>query len=97
VGAVAGAIAGVAGLGTAITNYKTTREQIKADERMYRMQMLQSKQDAASSSQMVKVGLVQAKQQADAQAKIAKTVVTGIGAVAVLGGLLWIGKDLLKD
>jgi hypothetical protein len=46
---------------------------------------------------MIKVGLVQAKQQADAQAKIAKTVVMGLGAVVVLGGLLWIGKDLLKD
>jgi hypothetical protein len=97
VGAVAGAIAGVAGLGTAIVQAKSMREQSKADERMYRMQMLQSKQDSASSSQMIKVGLVQAKQQADAQAKIAKTVVMGLGAVVVLGGLLWIGKDLLKD
>ena len=97
VGAVAGAIEGVAGLGTAVVNYKTTREQIKADERMYRMQMLQSKQDAASSTQIAKVGLIQAKQQSDAQAKLAKTVVMGLGAIAVLGGLLWIGKDLLKD
>jgi hypothetical protein len=97
VSATAGAVSSVADASAAYINYKTTREQIKADEKMYRMQMLQSQRDAASSTQMAKVGLVQAKQQADAQAKLAKTVVMGIGAIAVLGGLLWIGKDLLKD
>jgi hypothetical protein len=95
--AVSGAVSAVAGVGTAVVQYKTAREQIKADERMYRMQMLQSQRDAASSTQMAKVSLIQGKQQSDAQAKIAKTVVLGLGAVAVLGGLLWIGKDLLKD
>ena len=97
VSATAGAVPSVADASAAYINYKTTREQIKADEKMYRMQMLQSQRDAASSTQMAKVSLIQGKQQSDAQAKIAKTVVLGLGAVAVLGGLLWIGKDLLKD
>jgi hypothetical protein len=95
--AVSGAVEAVAGVGTAYIGLKTAREQIKADEKMYRMQMLQSQRDAASTTQMAKVSLVQGKQQADAQAKLAKTVVLGLGAIAVLGGLLWIGKDLLKD
>jgi hypothetical protein len=95
--ASATAVSAVSGVASAYIGLKTMREQNKADEKMYRMQMLQSKQDAATSTQMAKVGLVQAKQQADAQAKVAKTVVMGIGAIAVLGGLLWIGKDLLKD
>lgn len=95
--AVSGAVSAVSGVASAYIGYKTVREQLKADEKSQRLQMIQSRQDAASSTQMAKVSLIQGKQQADAQAKLAKTVVTGLGAIAVLGGLLWIGKDLLKD
>jgi hypothetical protein len=95
--AVSGAVSAVSGVASAYIGLKTMREQSKADEKMYRMQMVQAKNDATAGTQMAKISLAQAAQSGATQAKLAKTVVTGIGAIAVLGGLLWIGKDLLKD
>jgi hypothetical protein len=90
-------VSAVSGVASAYIGLKTMREQVKADEKSQRLQMLQSRQDASMSTQMAKIGLAQAAQTGASQAKLAKTLVTGLGAIAVLGGLLWIGKDLLKD
>ena len=91
------AVSAVSGAVTAGVNAKSQREQAKSDEQMARLQLLQSKQDAASSESMLKVSLAQATQQAAAQTAIAKTVMLGLGAIVVVGGLIYLGKDLLKD
>jgi hypothetical protein len=46
---------------------------------------------------MLKVSLAQATQQAAAQTAIAKNVMLGLGAIVVVGGLIYLGKDLLKE
>lgn len=80
---------------TAITA-QTAREQSKADERMLRLQMVSAKQEAAASQEAIKMALAKSAQESAAQTQIAKTVVLGLGAIAVLGALLYLGKDYLK-
>lgn len=88
------AITGVVGMGISA---KTQREQAKTDERMARLSLLQSAQDTAASKDALAVSLAQSTQQAEAQKSIAKTVILGLGGIVLIGGMLWLGKDLLKE
>lgn len=93
----AGAVAAVSGAVTAGINAKSQREQAKSDEQLARLQLLQSKQDAATSDSMLKVALAKSTQESAAQTEIAKNVMLGLAAVAVIGGLIYLSKDLLKE
>jgi hypothetical protein len=94
--AVAGAVSAVSGVATTLLSSGAAKEQAKADERLLRLQMLQSQQDAVASQEALKVALAKSAQESAAQAEIAKTVVLGLGAVALIGALLYVGKDYLK-
>lgn len=94
ISAITSAITGVVGMGISA---KTQREQAKADERMARLSLLQSAQDTAASKDTLAVSLAQSTQQAEAQKSIAKTVILGLGGIVLIGGMLWLGKDLLKE
>lgn len=80
---------------TAIAS-QTAREQSKADERMLRLQTLSAQQEAAASQEAIKLALAKSAQESAAQTQIAKTVVLGLGTIAILGALLYLGKDYLK-
>jgi hypothetical protein len=90
------AVAAVSGAVGAGISAKTSREQAKSDEQLARIQLLQSKQDAATSDSMLKVALAKSTQESAAQTEIAKNVMLGLAAVAVIGGLVYLSKDLLK-
>ena len=92
----AGAVAAVSGAVGAGISAKSQREQAKSDEQLARLQLLQSKQDAATSGEMLKVALAKSAQESAAQTEIAKNVMLGLAAVAVIGGLIYLSKDLLK-
>jgi hypothetical protein len=92
----AGAVAAVSGAVGAGISAKSQREQAKSDEQLARLQLLQSKQDAATSDSMLKVALAKSTQESAAQTEIAKNVMLGLAAVAVIGGLIYLSKDLLK-
>lgn len=95
VSATAGAVEGVTGLFTALVGLKSSREQSAAAEKSERLgYKAQRETEVALQNQMIVSGIQQQQAQV-AQAKLAKTVITGMVAIAVFGALAYVGTKVL--
>jgi hypothetical protein len=95
VSAVSGAVEGLSSLASAFVGLKSQREATAAAEKSERLgYKAQRETEVALQNQMMISG-IQQKQAQVAQAKLAKTVITGMVAIAVFGALAYVGTKVL--
>lgn len=95
VSAVAGAVEGVAGLASAFVGLKSSREQSAAAEKSERLAYKAQREGEVSLQNQMLISTVQQQQAQVAQAKLAKTVITGMVALGVFGALAYVGAKVL--
>lgn len=90
-------LSAVGGVTTAYINLKGAREQAVADEKMARLQAKQQRESDISTQNMMTIGLLQQQEAAKSRASTTKTVITGLGVVAVLAMLGFVAVQVLKQ
>ncbi len=93
--AAATAVGGLSNLFGALVNLKSSREQAEAAEKSERLAYKQQKESEVALQNQMMIATVQQKQAQVAQAALAKTVITGLVAVAVFGALAYVGAKVL--
>lgn len=93
--AVAGAVGGVSNLFSSLVGLKTAREQMEAAEKSERLSYKAQRESEVALTNQMMIASVQQKQAQAAQAKLAKTVITGLVAIAVFGALAYVGTKVL--
>jgi hypothetical protein len=97
VSAVAGAVEGVSSVASAWIGLKGQREQAVADEKSQRLAYKQQRESDISTQNMMTISLLQQQEAAKGRASTAKTVITGLGVVAVLAVLGFVAVQVLKQ
>ena len=95
--AVAGAVEGVSGVASGWIGLKGQREQAVADEKSQRLAYKQQRESDISTQNMMTISLLQQQEAAKGRASTAKTVITGLGVVAVLAVLGFVAVQVLKQ
>ena len=93
--AAATAVGGLSNLFGAFVNLQSSREQAEAAEKSERLAYKQQKESEVALQNQMMIATVQQKQAQAAQAALAKTVITGLVAVAVFGALAYVGVKVL--
>jgi hypothetical protein len=90
-------LSAIGGVVTAVTTLKGQREQAVADEKMARLQAKQQRESDISTQNMMTISLLQQQEAAKGRASTTKTVITGLGVVAVLAVLGFVAVQMLKQ
>jgi len=86
----------IGGVATAYIGLKSQREQSVAGEKSQRLQAKQQRESDISTQNMMTVSLLQQQEAAKSREKLTKTLVTGLGLVAVLAVLGFVAIQALK-
>lgn len=95
--AVGGAVQGVSSVVSAFVGLKGQREQAVADEKAQRLAYKQQRESDIATQNMMTISLLQQQEAAKGRAKTTKTVITGLGVVAVLAVLGFVAVQVLKQ
>jgi len=86
----------IGGVASAWIGLKTVREQSVAGEKSQRLQAKQQRESNILTQNMMTVSLLQQQEAAKSREKLTKTLVTGLGLVAVLAVLGFVAIQALK-
>ena len=93
--AAATAVGGLSNLFSSLVGLKTAREQSEAAEKSERLGYKAQRESEVALTNQMMIATVQQQQAQVAQAKLAKTVITGMVAIAVFGALAYVGAKVL--
>jgi hypothetical protein len=93
--AAASAVSGLSSLASAFIGLKSQREATEAAEKSERLGYNAQRETEVALQNQMMIASVQQKQAQVAQAKLAKTVISGMVAIAVFGALAYVGTKVL--
>lgn len=99
-GDIYGIGAGLSAVGTVVsayTNLKGQREQALADEKMAKLAAKQQRESDIATQNLMTISLLQQQESAKSRASTTKTLVMGLGVVAVLAVLGFVAVQVLKE